>query len=104
MGCTHRFRCHACQYVAEVSGGPDQGFVVATRTMFCLDCGELRDIAVSYPGKDPRQDWDREHLNDEHLGRCGTCGGRDLEPWTRGDPCPLCLGAMIDEGGVLDWD
>lgn len=51
MGCTHRFRCQSCGYVAEVSGGPDSGFVVATQTMFCRDCDELPTYLSLIPAK-----------------------------------------------------
>jgi hypothetical protein len=46
MGITYLFTCQDCNHTAEVSGGPDRGFVAKTETMKCNDCRDLFDGPV----------------------------------------------------------
>ncbi len=76
MGSLHSFKCEKCGYDAEVSGGEDAGFEVATRTMVCANCRELVDVVVS----------ERKDLNEDYAPipeRCPNCRGDRVEPWSK---------------------
>lgn len=102
MGTTFRFRCSRCGLTAEVSGGPDGGFLGRTETVFCRPCGALRDVATTFVDVDevyggpPRQG--------PPLHRCGVCGKTDHAPWEENDPCPVCGGSVVNEGMAAQWD
>lgn len=104
MGSTYRFHCRQCDYGADVSGGPDIGFVVKTQTVFCPSCRELRDISIEYCGESRSAPTDHAKASDDALGCCWECGARELTDWTAGDPCPRCGGEMNNEGLIADWD
>jgi hypothetical protein len=79
--------------------------VAGTLTMYCRSCQELRDILVGYH----RDHFLSEDLiqEDEHksiLGLCLVCKGRDMSPWTTGEPCPRCGGVMVRGSTVTLWD
>jgi hypothetical protein len=101
MGATSRFQCQACGYEADVSGGPDVGFVVRTRTVSCPACRTLSDVTTGPSGEGLPGTDDIDPLS---LNRCGSCGATDLVPWDDGEPCPRCAGAMVNRGLVTLWD
>jgi hypothetical protein len=99
MGQLFAFRCDACGYKAEVSGGPDVGMAVATQTVSCAACKRLFDAVTS---EDPGND-----TAPKVPLRCPRSRGAKhrVSAWNGGDPCPRCLGPMrvTDDGTVL-WD
>jgi hypothetical protein len=101
MGSIYAFRCEGCGYGADVSGGPDVGFVLRTRTVYCPACRSLSDVPTG-PACEGAPD--AADLDARSFDRCGTCGGTALSPWTRDDPCPRCGGLMADHGLVTLWD
>lgn len=97
MGSLHSFKCEKCGYDAEMSGGEDAGFEVATRTMVCANCGELVDVVVSK----------RKNLNEDYAPipeRCPDCRGDSLRPWEESHSCPKCGFGMEDGGLTVMWD
>lgn len=54
MGRTFKFTCNKCGFHVAVSGGTDRGLYVFTRTIECLDCHSLYDVAVRTRNAIPR--------------------------------------------------
>jgi len=98
MGQHHQFRCEACGYEAEVSGGEDCGFSVVTQTITCTKCKELVDVVVSERPGDPKIP--RLPLRCPRAKKVK----HPVQPWTAGGPCPRCGTKMRDEGLRVLWD
>ena len=119
MGMSYEFGCAACDYTADVCGGPDTGMLVSVNTVTCFTCAELVDVVTA------RHDWSSSTPPESDLtdGRCPRCGGANLVSWgprqpetaqvnidiTELDdcgPCPKCGAAMRFTGGgiVTLWD
>lgn len=96
MGCRFRFSCPACEYSAEVSGGPDAGFSNSTTTIVCENCNTLRDIEAA--SLDSNGHWKEKPF------RCPRSAKHRIREWKDGDPCPQCGGKMENEGGTVLWD
>ena len=97
MGHTYRYCCGSCGYTAEISGGPDIGFVVKTQSGYCESCGELIDFVTEIwsPGSG---------LDDElTMGACPTCDQLIERQWNHGDPCPKCQGTFHEREWVGQW-
>jgi hypothetical protein len=110
MGRVYSFFCPHCDYRANVSGGEEEGFHCATRTVVCLDCKALHDVAVRVrvaenpanpPGK--RLAGEASHLPPMLLfgrpprtrwldlaPRCPANAHHRIEPWTAPGKCPRC--------------
>ena len=86
MGSHYAFCCLGCGYSAEVSGGPDYGFVAQTDTKVCNTCRAVVDVLVGT--RDPNQ------ISTDELNQCPECDGNDLTPWDDSRPCPRCNGTM----------
>ena len=84
MGSTYTYKCNACNYSANVSGGPDVGFVVKTQTGFCMTCNDLVDYVTEV--------WagDGETEKGVVIGACHTCKNAVTRQWNDGDQCPRC--------------
>lgn len=104
MGSIYRFVCEGCNYAAEVSGGPDIGFIVKTQTVYCHCCRELLDVNVEYWAKRFMSPRDLAQLSENDLGKCPRCRGLESTPWNFGDPCPRCAGKIRKDTLVMDWD
>lgn len=104
MGCSYEFRCDDCGLTAEVSGGPDSGFYVETRTFWCSACEHLQDVAV----KKDQTDSPYPPLSPEFkavIPRCHECKSDNLADWQSGQPCPRCRGSMTRSGDMVEfWD
>lgn len=125
MGQTYSFRCDNCTYVAEVSGCPDIGSLVATETAICLDCHELVDVVSEVHEFGCRAGGHEQELRDR-VGHCPLCHGSNTKPWGRNreflldpagfavadpveegadwGPCPKCSAPMRSQGLVALWD
>ena len=100
MGQWNAFRCAACAYSAEVSGGPDCGRRVRTVTISCATCRKLYDVSVSdEPLKEPP-----DPVPDNPMCPSGRTQTHRTELWRHPGPCPRCGETMIDEGASTDWD
>jgi hypothetical protein len=98
MGSRFEFRCNACGYSAEVSGGQDAGFCVLVETIVCNDCEELVDAVI---GERPGP----EGAVRKVTPRCPICGDSEVSPWETGDrPCPKCGGSMEQGELTVMWD
>lgn len=104
MGTQFEFTCQQCDYVAQVSGGADFGFVVETQTVFCFTCDELRDIVTRYRSVEQMSPRDRAELDQNRLNRCPRCKEEELAAWNDGDPCPRCNGEVVRTRFIMDWD
>jgi hypothetical protein len=90
MGCQYSFACPRCAYLADVSGGPDRGFMARTVTVACLGCRELRDVEVAT-------------LNVTDAPPCAS-SGHSTTLWAHPGPCPRC-GETLNRGeSTVDWD
>ena len=98
MGATYTYTCQSCGYSANVSGGPDVGFVVKTQTGFCSTCNELIDYVteVCHPDGDSEKD--------VVLGACHKCRTPVEQNWHDGDACPRCGGAFGERSLYENWD
>lgn len=99
MGRHSQFRCDACGYEAVVSGGPDVGFAVETRTIACAKCKQLFDVVTSEDPGNPKAP--RIAL------RCprSRTATHPVKPWKANGPCPSCGGKMQVTGEVVEmWD
>jgi len=103
MGARYTYSCPGCRYSANVSGEPDRGFVLFTRTGFCSTCNELVDYAT-----DPSPDhgllfYDLEGQPKKD-GICPRCENPVMQEWHDGDPCPRCNAQFAPRVGYLMWD
>lgn len=98
MGSTYTYTCSDCGYSANVSGGPDVGFVVKTQTGFCATCNELVDYVTEV--------WagDGETEKDVVIGACHKCKVAVTQQWNDGDTCPRCDGQFRNRKLYMDWD
>jgi len=99
MGQHFQFRCDACAYEAEVSGGPDCGFTFATQTIACAKCKQLFDVVTS------NTPWKTDAPASPL--RCPRSRGSThrVTPWSGGDPCPRCSGSTRVTGeAIVMWD
>ncbi|MCB1087491.1 MAG: hypothetical protein KDM63_10635 [Verrucomicrobiae bacterium] len=107
MGQILLHRCPACGYRAEVSGGPDGGWLVATQTFVCDGCEIVFDGVVRSEPR-PREttpaDPDGRVARTPRCPRCRRTAF--LRPWTSGDPCPKCGAALpaSSHGPIALWD
>lgn len=99
MGSLLVFRCDACGYETQVSGGRDRGMIVEVQTVTCEQCKALHDAVV--------RKWDRSEMDKtarRRKLRCPKDRRHRVEPWTPGGPCPRC-GTPITEGiPYAIWD
>ncbi len=102
MGSHYDFKCTACGFGAEVSGGDDRGFTIHTRTMYCRSCEALNDVAIGSCNEDPIPP--DQASGEREFGKCPTCGGIDLARWSVGDPCPRCGGSVTKGMLTKLWD
>jgi len=99
MGQSYEFRCNACGYTAEVSGGTDAGMNVITETQVCNACTEVVDVVT---GPSPiNQDYTGEVA--ESVNKCPKCGSGNLQTWSK-RKCPKCGGRMRKGNRVVLWD
>lgn len=92
--------CAKCGYSADVSGGPDRGFVVEVETCSCDGCRELVDVVTG--GFDTRGESTPVPTS---ARRCPECGSSRVRPWPDHRPCPKCGGEMNAGGGTVTmWD
>jgi hypothetical protein len=99
MGQYFQFRCDACGYKAEVSGGADCGFSVATQTISCAKCRELVDLVTSNDPGNPKA-----RKLPLRCPRSRTVK-HPVRTWNAGGPCPRCGDKMRDTGELLVmWD
>lgn len=99
MGSLFAYACSQCDYRAEVSGGPDSGFIASVETMRCENCRELVDVLTALHPETGPPTGD----GTEEIGRCPGCGSRRVVPW-REAGCPKC-GARMEQGDLtLLWD
>jgi hypothetical protein len=98
LGEHFQFRCDACGYEAVVSGGPDVGFAVATRTIACAKCKQLFDAVTSEDPGNPKAR--RVPL------RCprSRTVRHPVKAWKAGDSCPRCGGRMPKGQLLAMWD
>ncbi len=96
MGLLHTFRCPACRYAAEVSGGPDAGMQVATQTVACLDCRALFDVPTDRYGRGAPE---------AVALACPVDAAHRVEAWGEPFACPRCGAApMVAEEPSVSWD
>ena len=105
MGCDFEFRCPACGYEAEVSGGPDCGMACATETILCKTCGEIRDVVTHSPdlGNFPPRESEDGSSTAAPL-RCPEGQAHDVVRWSRQWPCPKCGESMKQGDPTVLWD
>lgn len=104
MGCSYEFRCDDCGLSAEVSGGPDRGFYIETRTFWCVDCGILQDITVAKDQSDsPCPPLIPQFTKVGAV--CRQCGSNDVAEWHSARPCPKCGGSVTRSEEITEfWD
>jgi len=91
------FRCPACGYRAQVTGGSETDHEVKVRTMVCRSCKAVVDAVVArlVPGEtELGLPIDRWHAV---AAQCPHCNGGGLVPWPLARPCPRCDGEMDEE-------
>lgn len=104
MGQTYLFKCEKCRYKAEVSGGPDSGMLISTKTRVCPNCLRVVDVLTGVVGGTTLTASKKLDLAKEK-GRCPRCGNFKTLPW-KGRACPKCGGKMKKEGDgpICMWD
>lgn len=104
MGSTYLFKCTACNYKAEVSGGKDSGKMVATATKMCPNCLRIVDAVTGLTCAPELAVMLKFDITKEK-GRCPRCGNFKLLPW-KAHACPKCGGKMKKEGDgpFCMWD
>jgi Zn finger protein HypA/HybF involved in hydrogenase expression len=107
MGTLYEFKCPACGYSAEVSGGDDVGMNAVTTTVSCKTCKKLFDAVIS------QEPW--AVVTFDEPGRlldpgfkveiyCNKSRRHKVESWTFPGPCPRC-GTIMEKGQMLcKWD
>ncbi|OHB44928.1 MAG: hypothetical protein A2178_02385 [Planctomycetes bacterium GWC2_49_10] len=102
MGSIYRYKCAACNYQAEVSGGKDRGFEIFTETKVCLNCKEVMDV-----GTDVVKDMKSAKRIKRDLAKskphCPVCGSEKIRPW-KDCTCPKCGGKMKKGALAYLWD
>ena len=101
MGTKYVFKCNACGYRADVSGGRDCGFVAVVHTMTCHNCNELVDVVIGAEGKEGKTE-DTEF--NKGLGLCPICKGSNVDRWDDEKSCPKCDEKMIRGKMAMLWD
>lgn len=106
VGTLYEFKCPACGYSAEVSGGDDVGMQSVTTTIVCKTCKKLMDVVISEdpwavtldePGLPLRPDF-------QPSIRCKKSARHKVERWTLPGPCPKC-GTLMEQGEMVAlWD
>jgi hypothetical protein len=97
VGSLYQFRCEACGYAAEVSGGRDCGMASATVTILCETCSELFDVVTST---------DAILARPEHeipIG-CPNDSAHSCRLWAFEDRCPKCGAPMVRGEEIVLWD
>ena len=104
MSSNYIYKCTACNYKEQVSGGKDRGKLVSTETMTCPDCLRLVDTVTAI-ACDPELAARMKVDIAKQKGRCCHCGGLNLLPW-KAQACPKCGGKMekLEGGPVRMWD
>jgi hypothetical protein len=99
MGANYLFTCKSCDYSVEVSGGPDIGMHVATRTISCRECQNLYDVVVS------ENAWEQdESKQNRKRPKCPKSKKHSVSLWEHPGPCPKC-GEIMEMGEMsLLWD
>lgn len=104
MGCSYEFKCNDCGLTAEVSGGPDSGFYIETRTFWCSKCESLQDVTV----KKDQSDSPYPPLTPQFTAvtpTCHQCNSHGLSEWRSGQPCPKCGGSVSQSEDItVFWD
>jgi len=99
MGTLFLFSCPNCGYKAEVSGGKDLGFAIATNTILCKICKELYDVVTSdEPWKAFEDDWAPTSY------RCPKSKRHFVELWSHPGPCPKCHATLTRGDSTIQWD
>jgi hypothetical protein len=99
MGEIYSFRCIACSYERQVSGGPGVGMTSLTQTTRCDVCRQLFDVEVS------DRPWDQLSKISIRKIPCPNCEGFTLKRWDHPGPCPRCGRSPLDRGDVIkEWD
>ena len=101
MGETYAFKCNACGYRADVSGGRDCGFVAVVQTMTCHNCNELVDVVIGAYGEDGKTADAEMNLD---MGICPKCKDSNVAQWDKRKSCPKCDGKMIKGKMSMLWD
>ena len=99
MGALCSFRCPACGYRAEVSGGDDCGLSWASTTIVCEDCLQLYDIVTG-----PALVSETSDHRKRGKFRCPKRPGHRIERWIALGPCPVCGTEMQNDGLAVLWD
>ena len=104
MGSTYVYKCTACKYEAEISGGKDSGFLISTQTKMCPNCRQLVDV-VTGTTRDPVMAKELKLNPAKSKSDCPQCGNFKLLAW-KGRACPKCGGKMKQDGDgpVCMWD
>ena len=99
MGAHFLFRCAACDYQADISGGNDIGMACATSTVLCRDCKELHDVVTTQePWLAMEPTWNPTNL------RCPKSDTHTVELWEHPGPCPRCGAEMVRGEITVLWD
>jgi hypothetical protein len=101
MGCCHPFRCPACDYAINVSGGPDMGMSCYTQTIHCKSCKEVGDVVTL------RFEWRQWPARDRDSTDVPNCPADEMHAvvaWSNGGPCPKCGTAMEQGADSIMWD
>ncbi len=90
------FKCEACGYHAEVSGGDDAGMIGTTTTISCSVCRKLYDVVV----------WRADRPEPPREPKCPKAARHPVSRWKDEDPCPRCGEPLgVDPDGVVAlWD
>ena len=99
MGALRMFRCRACHYEAEISGGLDHGMAAATWTVHCLTCRDLFDVVVSdEPWRASEEGWRPDTY------RCEKNPKHEVELWSDPGPCARCGTTLTAGEPTALWD
>ncbi len=101
MGCCHTFRCPACDYTANVSGGSDMGMSCYTLTIHCKTCKEIGDVVTK---RFEFKEWPARDQTSTDVPKCPADESHDVVAWTKSGPCPNCGTAMEQGGEPVLWD
>ena len=87
------YECPTCDRRATVAGGRSAELGERTITVGCCECGQIDDIVVArrIDGSSLSPDDD---MPEGLMPRCRACGADAVIPWSAGDPCPRCGGAL----------
>ena len=96
MGTLYQYRCSACGYEAQVSGGEDAGEMAGTTTILCEDCCKLWDVVVARIEPGP--------VFHNLVPICPRSSRHKVRPWVYPDSCPRCSELMARGQVVRLWD